>query len=162
VVVHGPAGGFTAGQTELLDNVPSKLDHRIDDVLYQPRGVGAVAAEVLGEELRSQPVLAVRRSAEDPSMSAGAEGRRADRSLGLFYGELSGLSKVLQVTPSGSHGELCGAAVASSYAGCPARSRRGPGGGPGCGARTQPTDGRSAAGRPCGAAYPPLRMPAGR
>jgi hypothetical protein len=54
VVVHGPAGGFTAGQTELLDNVPSKLDHRIDDVLYQPRGVGAVAAEVLGEELRSQ------------------------------------------------------------------------------------------------------------
>jgi endonuclease/exonuclease/phosphatase (EEP) superfamily protein YafD len=51
VVVHGPAGGFTAGQTELLDNVPSKLDHRIDYVLYQPRGVEAVAAEVIGEEL---------------------------------------------------------------------------------------------------------------
>ena len=51
VVVHGPEGGFTAGQAELLDNVPSKLDHRIDYVLYQPRGVEAVAAEVLGEEL---------------------------------------------------------------------------------------------------------------
>jgi endonuclease/exonuclease/phosphatase family metal-dependent hydrolase len=51
VVVHGPEGGFTAGQSELLDNVPSKLDHRIDDVLYQPRGVEAVAAEVIGEEL---------------------------------------------------------------------------------------------------------------
>jgi len=51
VVVHGPEGGFTAGQTELLDNVPSKLDHRIDYVLYQPRGIEAVAAEVLGEEL---------------------------------------------------------------------------------------------------------------
>jgi endonuclease/exonuclease/phosphatase (EEP) superfamily protein YafD len=51
VVVHGPAGGFTAGQSELLDNVPSKLDHRIDYVLYQPRGVEAVAAEVIGEEL---------------------------------------------------------------------------------------------------------------
>ena len=37
-VVHGPAGGFTAGQSELLDNVPSKLDHRVDYVLYQPRG----------------------------------------------------------------------------------------------------------------------------
>jgi hypothetical protein len=48
--VHDPGGGFTAGQTELLDNVPSKLDHRIDDVLYQPMGVEAVAAEVIGEE----------------------------------------------------------------------------------------------------------------
>lgn len=51
VVVHGPEGGFTAGQTELLDNVPSKLDHRIDYMLYQPRGVQAVAAEVFGKEL---------------------------------------------------------------------------------------------------------------
>jgi len=51
VVVHGPAGGSTSGQTELLDDVPSKLDHRIDYVLYQPRGVEAVAAEVIGEEL---------------------------------------------------------------------------------------------------------------
>jgi endonuclease/exonuclease/phosphatase family metal-dependent hydrolase len=54
VVVHGPAGGFTAGQSELLDNVPSKLDHRIDYVLYQPRGVEAVAAEVIGEELEDR------------------------------------------------------------------------------------------------------------
>jgi hypothetical protein len=29
-VVHGPNGGFTSGQSELLDNVPSLLDHRID------------------------------------------------------------------------------------------------------------------------------------
>jgi endonuclease/exonuclease/phosphatase family metal-dependent hydrolase len=51
VAVHGPEGGFTSGQTELLDNVPSKLDHRIDYVLYQPPRVSAVAAEVIGEEL---------------------------------------------------------------------------------------------------------------
>ncbi len=51
VAVHGPEGGFTSGQTELLDNVPSKLDHRIDYVLYQPLGVRAVAAEVIGDEL---------------------------------------------------------------------------------------------------------------
>jgi endonuclease/exonuclease/phosphatase family metal-dependent hydrolase len=51
VVVHGQAGGDTAGQPELLDNVPSKLDHRVDYVLYQPRGLEAVAAEVIGEEL---------------------------------------------------------------------------------------------------------------
>jgi endonuclease/exonuclease/phosphatase family metal-dependent hydrolase len=50
VVVHGPEGGFTAGQSELLDNFPSLLDHRIDDVLYQPKGIEAVAAEVIGEE----------------------------------------------------------------------------------------------------------------
>jgi endonuclease/exonuclease/phosphatase (EEP) superfamily protein YafD len=54
VVVHGPEGGFTAGQSELLDSVPSKLDHRIDYVLYQPRGVEAVAAEVIGEELEDR------------------------------------------------------------------------------------------------------------
>jgi endonuclease/exonuclease/phosphatase family metal-dependent hydrolase len=51
VAVHGPEGGFTSGQSELLDNVPSLLDHRIDDVLYQPKGIEAVAAEVIGEEL---------------------------------------------------------------------------------------------------------------
>jgi endonuclease/exonuclease/phosphatase family metal-dependent hydrolase len=51
VAVHGPEGGFTSGQSELLDNVPSLIDHRIDDVLYQPRHVRAVAAEVIGEEL---------------------------------------------------------------------------------------------------------------
>ena len=54
MVVQGSAGGFTAGQAELLENVPSKLDHRIDYVLYQPRGVEAVAAEVLGEELEDR------------------------------------------------------------------------------------------------------------
>ncbi|HEV8374232.1 MAG TPA: endonuclease/exonuclease/phosphatase family protein [Actinomycetota bacterium] len=50
VAVQGAAGGFTSGQSELLDNFPSLLDHRIDDVLYQPRGVTAVAAEVIGEQ----------------------------------------------------------------------------------------------------------------
>jgi hypothetical protein len=55
VVVHGPEGGFTAGQTELLDTFPpTKLDHRIDDVLYQPRGVEAVAAEGIGEDLEDR------------------------------------------------------------------------------------------------------------
>jgi endonuclease/exonuclease/phosphatase family metal-dependent hydrolase len=49
--VHGPDGGFTSGQSELLDNVPSLLDHRIDYVLYQPRAVAALEAEVIGEEL---------------------------------------------------------------------------------------------------------------
>ena len=51
VAVHGPEGGFTSGQSELLDNVPSLIDHRIDYVLYQPGHVRAVAAEVIGEEL---------------------------------------------------------------------------------------------------------------
>jgi endonuclease/exonuclease/phosphatase family metal-dependent hydrolase len=50
-VVHGPNGGFTSGQSELLDNVPSLLDHRIDYVLYQPRAVEAVEADVGGDEL---------------------------------------------------------------------------------------------------------------
>jgi len=50
-VVRGPEGGFTSGQSELLDNVPSLLDHRIDYVLYQPRAVEALQAEVIGEEL---------------------------------------------------------------------------------------------------------------
>lgn len=50
--VHGPGGGFTAGQTADLDNFPSLLDHRVDYVLYQPRdpGVEAVAADVVDEE----------------------------------------------------------------------------------------------------------------
>ena len=51
VAVHGPEGGFTSGQSELLDNVPSLIDHRIDYVLYQPGHVWALAAEVVGEEL---------------------------------------------------------------------------------------------------------------
>jgi endonuclease/exonuclease/phosphatase (EEP) superfamily protein YafD len=50
-VARGPEGGFTSGQSELLDNVPSLLDHRIDYVLYQPRAVEALQAEVIGEEL---------------------------------------------------------------------------------------------------------------
>jgi endonuclease/exonuclease/phosphatase family metal-dependent hydrolase len=50
-VAHGPEGGFTSGQSELLDNVPSLLDHRIDYVLYKPSAVEAVEAEVIGDEL---------------------------------------------------------------------------------------------------------------
>ena len=53
--VHEPGGGLTAGQTELLDNVLSELEHRIDYVLYQLPEVEAVAAEVLGEELEDAP-----------------------------------------------------------------------------------------------------------
>jgi endonuclease/exonuclease/phosphatase family metal-dependent hydrolase len=53
-VVHGPDGGFTSGQSELLDNVPSLLDHRIDYVLYQPRGVEALQTDVIGDELNDR------------------------------------------------------------------------------------------------------------
>lgn len=53
-VVHGPNGGFTSGQSELLDNVPSLLDHRIDYVLYQPRAVEALEADVIGDELNDR------------------------------------------------------------------------------------------------------------
>jgi endonuclease/exonuclease/phosphatase family metal-dependent hydrolase len=53
-VVHGPNGGFTSGQSELLDNVPSLLDHRIDYVLYQPSAVEALEADVIGDELNDR------------------------------------------------------------------------------------------------------------
>ena len=48
--VHGPAGGYTSGQTEDLDQPESRLSRRIDYVLYRPSALRAVAAEVLGEE----------------------------------------------------------------------------------------------------------------
>jgi endonuclease/exonuclease/phosphatase family metal-dependent hydrolase len=54
VVVHGPDGGFTSGQTDDLDLPESRLDHRIDYVLYQPAGLRASRAEVLGEEQRDR------------------------------------------------------------------------------------------------------------
>jgi endonuclease/exonuclease/phosphatase family metal-dependent hydrolase len=50
VIVHGPAGGFTSGQTDDLNLPNSLLDHRIDYVLYQPATIEAVAADVVGEE----------------------------------------------------------------------------------------------------------------
>jgi len=50
VAVHGAAGGDTSGQTDDLDLPESRLDHRIDYVLYQPAAIEAVAAEVVGEE----------------------------------------------------------------------------------------------------------------
>ena len=50
VAVHGAAGGDTSGQTDDLDLPESRLDHRIDCVLYQPAAIEAVAAEVVGEE----------------------------------------------------------------------------------------------------------------
>lgn len=50
VDVHGPEGGFTAGQSAALDNSPSRLDHRVDYVMYQPERIDAVAAAVVGEE----------------------------------------------------------------------------------------------------------------
>lgn len=54
VRVHGPDGGFTSGQTDDLNLPESRLTHRIDYVLYQPVGIRAVAAEVLGEEQRDR------------------------------------------------------------------------------------------------------------
>ncbi|MQA84791.1 MAG: hypothetical protein GEV03_09255 [Streptosporangiales bacterium] len=50
VAVHGPEGGFTAGQSADLDNFPSLLDHRVDYVLYEAGKMRAVAADVVGEE----------------------------------------------------------------------------------------------------------------
>ncbi len=54
VTVHGPAGGFTSGQTDDLNLLESRLDHRIDYVLYQPAGLRATRATVLGEEQRDR------------------------------------------------------------------------------------------------------------
>ncbi len=54
VQVHGPAGGFTSGQTDDLNLPESRLTHRIDYVLYQPVGLRATRAEVLGEEQRDR------------------------------------------------------------------------------------------------------------
>ena len=54
VRVHGPAGGFTSGQTDDLNLPESRLDHRIDYVLYQPAGLRATAATVLGEAQRDR------------------------------------------------------------------------------------------------------------
>ncbi|HZB47666.1 MAG TPA: endonuclease/exonuclease/phosphatase family protein [Mycobacteriales bacterium] len=58
VQVHGPAGGFTSGQTDDLNLPESRLTHRIDYVLYQPTGLRAKRAEVLGEEQqdRTEPL----------------------------------------------------------------------------------------------------------
>jgi hypothetical protein len=50
VAVHGPTGGDTSGQTDDLNLPESRIDHRIDYVLYQPPALAAVAAEVIGEE----------------------------------------------------------------------------------------------------------------
>jgi endonuclease/exonuclease/phosphatase family metal-dependent hydrolase len=61
-VAEGPAGGFTSGQTDPLTNVPSKIDHRIDYVLYDPDGspvLRALDAEVLGEELDDRATSSV-------------------------------------------------------------------------------------------------------
>jgi endonuclease/exonuclease/phosphatase family metal-dependent hydrolase len=54
VRVHGPAGGFTSGQTDDLNLPESRLTHRIDYVLYQPDGIRATRAAVLGEEQRDR------------------------------------------------------------------------------------------------------------
>ncbi|MFL6128874.1 MAG: endonuclease/exonuclease/phosphatase family protein [Mycobacteriales bacterium] len=54
VEVHGPDGGFTSGQTDDLNLPESLLDHRIDYVLYQPVGLRATAATVLGEQQRDR------------------------------------------------------------------------------------------------------------
>jgi endonuclease/exonuclease/phosphatase family metal-dependent hydrolase len=50
VAVHGAAGGDTSGQTDDLNLPESRLDHRIDYVLYQPAAIEALKADVVGEE----------------------------------------------------------------------------------------------------------------
>lgn len=52
--VHGPEGGNTSGQTDDLAQPESRIDHRIDYVLFQPRVGRAVRADVLGEEQRDR------------------------------------------------------------------------------------------------------------
>jgi endonuclease/exonuclease/phosphatase family metal-dependent hydrolase len=49
-VVRGLSGGNTSGQTDDLNLPESLIDHRIDYVLYQPTGLAAVAADVIGDE----------------------------------------------------------------------------------------------------------------
>ncbi|MFJ9713352.1 endonuclease/exonuclease/phosphatase family protein [Streptomyces sp. NPDC101234] len=53
-VVHGPGGGFTAQQEPDLRNLPSKLDHRIDYVFYQPKRLSAVVAKVIGDRVNER------------------------------------------------------------------------------------------------------------
>ncbi|MFE2972350.1 endonuclease/exonuclease/phosphatase family protein [Streptomyces sp. NPDC059340] len=48
-VVHGPGDGFTAQQDPDLRNLPSKLDHRVDYVFYQPPRLSALLAKLIGE-----------------------------------------------------------------------------------------------------------------
>ena len=54
VVAESPAGGATSGQAPDLRNPVSELDSRIDFVLYEPRGLRAVRAEVIGDEQRDR------------------------------------------------------------------------------------------------------------
>ena len=62
VDVHGPAGGNTSGQTDDLNLPESRIDHRIDYVLYQPRALDAVAADVVGDQ-QAEPDAAAAGSA---------------------------------------------------------------------------------------------------
>jgi endonuclease/exonuclease/phosphatase family metal-dependent hydrolase len=52
--VHGPGDGFTAQQDPDLRNLPSKLDHRIDYVFYQPKRLSAVVAKVIGDRVNQR------------------------------------------------------------------------------------------------------------
>ncbi|MEV0412808.1 endonuclease/exonuclease/phosphatase family protein [Streptomyces sp. NPDC050448] len=52
--VHPAQDGFTAAQDPALTNVPSRLDHRIDYVFYQPGRLSAVVARVIGDRLRDR------------------------------------------------------------------------------------------------------------
>jgi hypothetical protein len=65
--------------------------------------------------------------------------------------------------PSSSHGEFCGVPVAGSYAAAPREAGVHLAAG-GLGRRCNGAAGQYPVGSwtPCGAAYPPLRMPAGR
>ncbi len=49
-----PCGGFTSGQSPELRNERSRLDHRIDVVLFDPSALSALQTEVIGEEQRDR------------------------------------------------------------------------------------------------------------
>jgi len=62
----GTGDGDTSGQTDPLTNVPSKIDHRIDYVLYEPEPdspedpvIEATEAHVVGEELADRATSTV-------------------------------------------------------------------------------------------------------
>jgi endonuclease/exonuclease/phosphatase family metal-dependent hydrolase len=55
-VVHrrDPCGGFTSGQAADLLNAESRLDHRIDVIMFDPDHLTAIRTEVIGDEQRDR------------------------------------------------------------------------------------------------------------
>jgi endonuclease/exonuclease/phosphatase family metal-dependent hydrolase len=55
-VVHrrDPCGGFTSGQAADLLNATSRLDHRIDVIMFDPDHLTAIRTEVIGDDQRDR------------------------------------------------------------------------------------------------------------